>query len=111
MEAKYHSKISVVDGITFHSKKESRRYIELKAMQKAGIIRDLKLQVRFELLPYQRQFKERSVVYVADFVYIASDGVKVVEDTKGFKTKDYIIKRKLFRWLYCQDGSCVFKEV
>lgn len=107
---KYGNKKAIVNGIVFDSKKESIRYTELLALQKAGIIQDLKLQVKFELIPYQKRFKERGVRYIADFVYF-ENGVKIVEDVKGFRTKDYVIKRKLFRWLYCQDGKCEFREV
>lgn len=93
-----------VDGITFDSKKEAARYGELKLLEKAGVIEDLKLQVPFELIPSSPD--EKAVKYIADFVYI-EDGRTVVEDTKGFKTKDYIIKRKLMKWLH----PVVFREV
>ena len=113
MASKYRAKKVVVDGITFDSMKEARRYAELKLLERAGKIKDLKLQVPFELLPAQyeatgevytrgknkglpKQGKciEKAVIYRADFVY-HEDGKLVVEDTKGFKTTDYIIKRKL----------------
>jgi hypothetical protein len=58
--------------------------------------------VKFELIPSQRiggKVAERACSYVADFVYM-QDGKKVVEDTKGFKTADYIIKRKLMLWVH-----------
>lgn len=107
---KYKNRKFETDGILFDSKREAFRWQELKTMQAAGIIQGLKRQVKFELLPYQKQFKERGVQYVADFVYY-ENGVKIVEDVKGFRTKEYIIKRKLFRWLYCQDGKTEFREV
>jgi hypothetical protein len=94
---KYHNKKITRDGITFDSLKEYRRYCELRLLEKAGAITDLKRQVKYELIPSQRvggKVVERACIYVADFVY-KQNGETVVEDTKGFKTKDYIIKRKL----------------
>ncbi len=111
---KYNNKKITLDGITFDSRKEANRYRELKLLEKAGKISDLRLQVKFQLIPpqyeitaerYARgkkkgQYKrgkllERECAYIADFVYIDADGEIVVEDTKGMRTKDYIIKRKL----------------
>lgn len=99
---KYGNKKVVRDGIEFDSIKECQRYCELKLMQRAGLISDLQTQVSFELIPSQRidgKVVERAVNYIADFVY-QQDGQKVVEDTKGFKTKDYILKRKLMLWVH-----------
>ncbi len=94
---KYHSKKITRDGMTFDSVKEYRRWIDLSLLERAGKITNLQCQVPFELIPSQRvdgKVVERACKYVADFVY-EKDGQKIVEDTKGFKTKDYIIKRKL----------------
>ena len=95
--SKYHSRKTTVDGIEFDSQKEARRFRELCLLERAGKITELQQQVKFELIPSQRidgKVVERPCTYVADFVYM-ENGKKVVEDTKGFKTKDYIIKRKL----------------
>lgn len=97
MTAKYRNKKTVQDGITFDSKKEARRYAELKMLERAGEIDTLTLQPKFTLIPSQRRADgkaERPVVYVADFMY-REGGQFVVEDTKGYRTPDYIIKRKL----------------
>ena len=94
---KYYNKKTVYNGITFDSKKEADRYVVLTLLQKAGKISDLEVQVPFELIPSQKVdglTVERPCVYKADFVY-RENGKMVVEDTKGVKTKDYIIKRKL----------------
>jgi hypothetical protein len=68
-------------------------------MQRAGLISDLREQVPYLLIPAQRddagRLIERQCSYVADFVYVDSDGRTVVEDTKGVRTKEYVIKRKL----------------
>ena len=100
--AKYGNRKVIRDGIEFDSIKECQRYCELKLMQRAGVISDLQMQVAFELIPSQRvdgKVVERAVNYVADFVY-QQNGLKVVEDTKGYKTPEYIIKRKLMLWVH-----------
>ena len=111
--SKYHSKKTTIDGQTYDSRKEARRHQELLLLQRAGVIQDLQRQVEFELIPAQREpdtigvrggvkkgkTLELAVKYVADFVY-KENGKTIVEDTKGFKTKDYIIKRKLMLWVH-----------
>jgi len=94
---KYKNRKAVVNGITFDSIKEARRYQELLLLEKAGVITDLQMQVKFVLIPSQRikgKVVERQCTYKADFVY-KENGETIVEDTKGFRTKDYIIERKL----------------
>ena len=100
--AKYGNRKVIRDGIEFDSIKECQRYCELKLMQRAGVISDLQLQVPFELIPAQRidgKVVERAVNYVADFVY-KQNGQKVVEDTKGVRTKEYIMKRKMMLFFH-----------
>ena len=100
-ESKYKNKKVVIDGIEFDSKKEAKRYQELLLMQKAGIITDLKMQVPYVLVPAFNLNKKRyrSMTYVADFVY-KENGKEVVEDTKGFRTDIYKIKKKLMAYIY-----------
>lgn len=117
---KYGNRKITRDGETFDSLKEWRRYQELLLMEKAGAIKDLRRQVPFELVPAQyedvytgeyyqrgehkgepklkRVCVEKAVTYYADFVYVEG-GETVVEDTKGFKVPEYILKRKLMRYL------------
>ena len=100
---KYGNRKVIHDGIEFDSVKEAHRYCELKLMQRAGVISDLQLQVPFELIPTQRidgKLAEKAVNYVADFVY-QQNGAQVVEDTKGVRTKEYIVKRKMMLWVHC----------
>lgn len=99
--SKYHATKVIVDGITFDSKREAKRYQELKLMERAGAIKDLRRQVRYELLPaFDVQGKRyRPTTYVADFVY-TEDGKEVTEDVKGMKTPVYLLKRKLFAYKY-----------
>ena len=67
-------------------------------VQRAGLISNLREQVKYVLIPAQRDtagnLLERECAYYADFVY-SKDGKTVVEDTKGVRTKEYKIKRKL----------------
>lgn len=89
----------------YDSKREYYRAQELKQLEKKGIISGLQEQIKFELIPSQRdnngkgKVVERSVCYRADFQYLR-DGVLVVEDSKGMRTKEYIIKRKLMLYMY-----------
>ena len=102
MRGKYHSRKITKDGITYDSVREYRRLVELQLLERAGKISKLQRQVKYELIPTQRvdgKVVERPVTYVADFVY-QENGQLVVEDSKGFKTKDYIIKRKLMLSVY-----------
>lgn len=95
--SKYHARKTEVDGIVFDSKREAARYQELRQMEQAGLIEDLQLQQRFELIP--KHGKNRAVYYVADFVYLQS-GHRIVEDCKGFRTDVYKLKKKLFEYRY-----------
>jgi len=94
---KYNAKKFEVDGVVFDSHKEARRYQELKLLQRAGKISGLTLQPELVLQDgFERDGKKyRAIKYVADFQYV-QDGKVVVEDTKGYKTKEYLIKRKMF---------------
>jgi hypothetical protein len=100
---KYHNKKTTIQGITFDSKLEAKRYIELKLLEKANEIEDLQLQPSFELQPsFKKNGKTfRAITYKGDFSYIdKKTGKKIVEDTKGFKTRDYILKNKLFEYKF-----------
>lgn len=101
--SKYHSKKTTVYGITFDSKKEADRYCELRLLEMAGKIKDLQLQHQFVLQPsFKKNGKTiRAITYVADFVYYDLERMKnVVEDVKGFKTKEYMLKRKMFEYKF-----------
>lgn len=100
--SKYRNEKTEVDGIVFDSRKEAKRYRELKLLEKAGEITDLRLQVKYELVPAIYEYGvcvQRTVNYVADFVY-KENGEEIVEDVKGMKTEVYRIKKKLMRWRY-----------
>lgn len=112
---KYNAKSVEYDGIQFDSQKEALRYKELTFLISEGIITDLQRQVKYLLIPAQREpatvgkrggikqgkLIEHECSYMADFVYkVVESGEIVVEDTKGMRTKDYIIKRKLMLFVY-----------
>ena len=110
---KYGNKKITVDGETFDSKKEYLRFMELSLLEKAGAIQNLKRQVKYILIPTQREADtigkrggikqgkviEKECCYYADFVY-TENGVEIVEDTKGVKTTEYTIKRKLMLYVH-----------
>ncbi len=97
MWSKYNAKKTKVDGITFDSQKEAHRYRELKLLERAGEISFLELQKVYELQPsFKHNGKTiRAIKYVADFYYVDKDGKIHIEDTKGVKTKEYLIKKKM----------------
>ena len=96
---KFGNKKTEVNGIVFDSKKEAKRYGELLLLERCKEIYDIKTQVPYELIPRQNDVNgkilERPCVYIADFTYSDTGGDFHVEDTKGFRTPDYILKRKL----------------
>ena len=115
---KYCNKKFTIDGIEFASKKEANRYTELKLLEKAGKIKDLELQKAYELIPAQyeestevytkgihkgehkKKLLERAVIYKSDFSYLDENNNLIVEDVKGIRTKEYILKRKMLLWRY-----------
>lgn len=100
---KYHNKKVIIDGIKFDSIKESKRYRELKILERAGLIRELKLQPAFTLIPsFKKNGKTyRKASYIADFQYYdVGKKQTVIEDTKGYKTEVYKLKKKLFEYKY-----------
>ena len=111
---KYGSRKVKVNGIIFDSKKEAIRFKELSLLERAGKITDLQRQVKFVLIPAQREpdtigkrggvkkgkLLEREISYIADFTYKDAGGNLIVEDTKGMRTKDYILKRKMLLYFH-----------
>ena len=81
---------------TWDSEKERKRWTELRMLESVGKIQELQKKVSFELIAssFKNHKRLRPIVYIADFVYLEA-GVKVVEDTKGFRTKAYKLKRRL----------------
>jgi hypothetical protein len=111
-QSKYGAVRTEVDGITFASKKEAKRYGELKLLEKAGEIRKLTLQPRYPL--YAGPMPESPMVilrlvgeYRADFEYeteaLPRLWLKKTEDVKGVRTETYRLKKKLFEAQYCRE--------
>jgi hypothetical protein len=95
--SKYNNQKTIVDGIVFDSKKEATRFGQLKAMEMAGIINDLKLQIP---MPYELNGK-KIFKYVCDFVYFDRGKNELIfEDVKGMKTPVYKLKKKLIENSY-----------
>lgn len=95
---KYQNTKVTIDNIKFDSKKEAIRYRQLILLEKAGIIKDLELQKKFELQPSFKFNNEtiRAINYYADFYYYDNELKQyIIEDTKGMKTKEYLLKHKL----------------
>ena len=105
---KYGAKKTIVGKIVFDSKDEAERYAELKLMQRQGLISELIVHPRYELIA--RQNDERAAYYSADFEYMENDK-RIVEDVKSSATAkipDYILRRKLFKQRY---PDIVFREI
>ena len=102
-QPKYGNHKVIIDGEKVaDSKHEFKRLTELQVLVRVGEIKDLKTQVRYNLIPSQKICgkTERGVSYVADFVYWTKDDQFICEDAKGHKTADYIIKRKLMKLIH-----------
>ena len=101
-KSKYKNEKAEYKGLKFESIGERDHYIELELRQRAGEIRDLKTQVSFEIQPAFTDSKGkriRAITYKADFVYYdLKDKRTHIEDYKGFKTKEYLLKKKLLAY-------------
>lgn len=112
-KSKLGNKKLTVGGITYDSEREYKRHLELLVLERAGVISDLRTQVKYVLIPTQREpdiigvrggvkpgkLIEKECAYIADFVY-RENGREVVEDCKGFRTEKYLIKRKLMLYVH-----------
>ena len=113
-ESKYHSEKVQIDGETFDSRREARRWMDLRLLEQAGEIRDLRRQVKYILIPTQREegdgkkpgkLLEKEASYYADYVYTdARTGETIVEDVKGYKEGGayavFVLKRKLMLYVH-----------
>lgn len=94
-KSKFNAKKTIVDGITFDSAWEAKRYSQLKILEKIGDISNLSLQVKYPI----HVNNELICNYIADFVYEHNDSI-IVEDAKGFLTPEYKLKKKLMKAIY-----------
>lgn len=127
--SKYHSKSAYYNGIKFPSTLERDRYVFLLLMEKAGVITNLRMQVKYVVLPaithketihlktkdkIVEKVDQQPIYYTADFVYIKnSTGEEIVEDTKGSKeivSRDVPLRLKLFYWTFGKKVRIVTKS-
>ena len=124
---KYKNKEIIIGGIKFDSTKEGKRYLVLKDYETQGVISDLRLQVKFELIPaikedYIKHLKTKDKVmtrtlqlpinYICDFAYI-KDGEEIIEDVKAspkILPTEFKLKEKLFFWKFRKHIRKVYKE-
>lgn len=97
-KSKYGAVKTEVDGIVFDSKHEAKRYQELRLLEQAGEITNLRLQVPYILFPKSKH--GRALKYIADFTYNDRNGQLIVEDAKGVKTPVYRLKRRMMAEIY-----------
>lgn len=97
---KYKNKKVVYNGIKFDSQKERNYYIKLKLLEDAGKIKDLKLQVKYELQPKFKSGNKniQAISYIADFTYLDEENKLHIVDTKGVRTDVYRIKKKMMQY-------------
>lgn len=105
-KSKYNAVKCTIDGLVFDSKLEGKHYIKLRSLVRSGDITELKTQVDFPLEVNGVHIAN----YKADFVYIDSQGKTVVEDTKGFLTKEYRLKKKLVKAIHGVDIVEVYSD-
>lgn len=102
--SKYKAKKTIVDNITFDSKKEADWYIKLKESENKGMIKNLKRQVEYILIPKQfdenNKFLYHPIKYKSDFEYDDLEGKHHVIDVKGYKTPEFKVKEKLFMYMF-----------
>lgn len=100
-KGKYNNTKVTIGARTFDSQKEAKRYKELLMLSRGRRIQDLQCQVSFDLIPAQKinGRTHRKIRYIADFVY-TEDGNQVVEDVKGYRTKEYALKKRMMKLFY-----------
>lgn len=92
---KYNAVKTIVNGVSFHSKKEAMFYVSLLPMIRSGAISDFMMQV-----PFRFKINEKLMfTYKADFVYVLN-GEKLIVDVKGYKTPIYKLKKKIIESHY-----------
>lgn len=104
MYNKYHNKKLIIDGLKFDSIREAKRYLILKDLENKGEIINLECQKEFVLIPRQvdknNKFKFHPIKYICDFYYKLPSGEEIVEDSKGFRTSEYRLKKKMMYYFH-----------
>lgn len=112
-ENKYHARKTTVYGITFDSKREAEYYLLLREKQRLGEIKSIDLQPTYTLLDGFRDNtgkEQKPITYTADFLVEYDDGRREVIEVKGVRTRDYLLRKKLFLHMM-RETDIVFREV
>lgn len=110
---KYNARKTTVCGRTFDSKREAEWYMMLREKQRLGKIKHIECQPTYTLLEGFRDNqgnKQRAITYTADFFVTYADGRSEVIEVKGVRTRDYLLRKKLFLHMM-KDTDIVFREV
>ena len=110
---KYNARKTVMCGHTFDSKREADYYLELLARKQAGEIVRIGFQPQYTLLEGFKDNtgkKQKPITYTADFLVEYDDGRREVIEVKGMKTRDYLLRKKLFLYKM-RDENIIFREV
>ena len=110
---KYNTRKTTVCGHTFDSKREAEIYLDLLSRKQAGEIVRIRLQPSYTLLEGFRDNtgkNQKSITYTADFLVEYDDGRREVIEVKGMRTRDYLLRKKLFLHMM-RDTDIIFREV
>ena len=110
---KYHARKTTVYRRTFDSKREAEVYLELLAQQQAGEIVRIGFQPSYTLLAGFKDNtgkNQKPITYTADFFVTYADGHSEVIEVKGVRTRDYLLRKKLFLYMM-RDTDIIFREV
>lgn len=110
---KYHARKTTVGGRTFDSKREAEVYLELLTQKQAGEIVRIAFQPQYTLLSAFKDNegkKQRAITYTADFFVTFVDGHSEVIEVKGVRTRDYLLRKKLFLHMM-RETDILFREV
>ena len=110
---KYNARKTVMCGHTFDSKREAEYYLILREKQRLGEIKSIDLQPTYTLLDGFRDNtgkEQKPITYTADFLVEYDDGRREVIEVKGVRTRDYLLRKKLFLHMM-RDTDIVFREV
>jgi hypothetical protein len=110
---KYHARKTTVYGRTFDSKREAEVYLMLREKLRLGEIKHLECQPTYTLLESFRDNKgkpQRPITYTPDFLVEYDDGWREVIEVKGVRTRDYVLRKKLFLHMM-RETDIIFREV
>ena len=110
---KYNARKTMVCGRTFDSKREAEVYLELLAQKQAGEIVRIDFQPSYTLLAGFKDNtgkNQKPITYTADFFVTYADGHAEVIEVKGMRTRDYLLRKKLFLHMM-RETDIVFREV